>query len=644
MADSPERLLIVVSNIDLPAVKQEVKDIRDTSLSYAKTKRHVDTDELLNVDYNSLTQKLNSQDASRITMLHYTGHSSNSGIVVEVDGENKILGLAALATLIQTHNRFRFVFLNSCYSQEIAESFIKIGVSYVIGTTGKIKDQDAQKVAAKFYEFLGATPKTIERAYQLTNEFFVQNPDKLNLKGEFRSLVTEKKSGTNVWQLFEATNLTEEQKNWTLVPEYKLVLSHSTYKDFKLKVLCLYEKKSAKCYSALESSFLGDSQNSWIINGVWEIFGDNPFDNNVFEKELNSAHAIIHLIEGNDYLVERFNSHSFENKVNAVLPVGAIDKDYFSKKDWFSKSVMFAPSTNYFGESVAIILTGFGKSLNDPAPAISLFKESISTFLKKQLSENYVDPQEIKKDLKLIEFFEETKFKEAYDIPNPFLNFIIIESTSDCALPHLVSKIREAAVILKKNNSLLLIPFDKINSELEFWSYLHGILHIEYIPDDVEEFSSVCINIIMARLKKEQNVCIVCRNVSSERRDIYKSIQARIQEVILQKKEQLSGLYTKFLFFVINEDSVSFDSITSNSITAPIGIFRYAQIIPMDKAGVVKWIRGVDTKYEKLKNTHIIPNYFGQQKPLRRKIFMQEICKELEVDPIKVIDSILTYE
>lgn len=638
-----EILLIAISNIDLPAVKEEVRLIRDESLKHAQNQGYIKTDEKTGINYNALAGALSdSQNASQITMLHYTGHSDETGIVVEVNNRKEILGLEALNTLIKTHRRgektlFRFVFLNSCYSEEIAKAFTDIGVPFVIGSIGKVNDEDAAKVSSKFYEILGSTPKTIKDAYDLTNKYFIENPNELSKSGKFRSLVTGKFEERNVWKFFASEKITEEQKEWTLIKDYKYVLSHDINSNYQLKVLCLYQKKHEEYYRKIKAAYLDETKKRWLLYGIWELFEGKDFNISAFKKEFDAAGSIIHLIGGNDYLTEAFKVEflSLANKNNAWIPIGDIDEVYFSNQiPTFSKFSHLSPKPDMLGKSLEEILENM-KVPNIEKAIKDYFQSPIYNFL----DDNYVDAEDVKKGFKDLKFTEESAFEHKYreNIAIAF-SLIAIRSSPECAQALLIRKIIKIAKPLNTvSNKVQPIDFEIISKPLDFWKTLAKTLNIYQSGNEkLNYLKNECIRMIIRTLKpreekdivEDQNIYIVCQNLKIS---LIKEVKKLFDELAAQSTANLTG---KFLFFIVTNTS-TFSEELEFEIEKPKAVnHRFKEIKPMLDIDINDW----ENKQKKYANK-IIKKYNQKDKKNNSlvKIIKDDCPSELRRRPFVYI-------
>ncbi|GAB2529132.1 hypothetical protein [Spirosoma aerophilum] len=232
-----EKLVIATANQTqdyLDQLIKEKREIEDISLRKAISKECIKVIEKGSIDFSPLWNLVHSPDLEwqSVTLFHYVGHSSAQGLLASGDSQQppSLINKEALTSLFTYPNKLRLVFINSCCSRELADLIRQAGVPYVIGTTAKIKDDQAVQVARIFYQLLGDThnPATIEKAFDET-EIFIKN-DSRNpalqqvfqqggaMRSAFDTTVDEADSQAIPWQLYKRTDLTDEQRNWRLIP------------------------------------------------------------------------------------------------------------------------------------------------------------------------------------------------------------------------------------------------------------------------------------------------------------------------------------------------------------------------------------------------------------------------------------------
>ncbi|MCB0585668.1 MAG: CHAT domain-containing protein, partial [Phaeodactylibacter sp.] len=214
MAQQPEILILGIANTPaeyLDQLQAEVEGIH-TALTKARQQNLCDPRELSQFTLEKMFAVFDDLNLSRrIAMLHYTGHSMASGLIVREGGRDKLLKADELRTFLQAQKNLKFVFLNSCYSEEIAEQLVEAGVPVVIGTDSGIQDVAARKIAVKFYELLGGGSKTVRQAFDLTQLYFEHHKDADD--SPFRGFAL---GSDYPWHLFYQD---EDAVEWRLVPE-----------------------------------------------------------------------------------------------------------------------------------------------------------------------------------------------------------------------------------------------------------------------------------------------------------------------------------------------------------------------------------------------------------------------------------------
>ena len=238
----PESIILAFVNTSkeyLNHLSFELREIRDNALRNAEEGNHIQIIEHHGATYRTLSNLLHSDKANNVTMLHYSGHSNGEGLWVEMDDRSGTIKTKQLSTLFLAHKKFRFVFLNSCYSENIAKELTEAGIPYVVGTTNSIDDKEASIVAGQFYKFLARQGKTIKEAFDLTRDYL---NDPLYNGGAAMREAPRSLSLTDVtrpkypWHLYESSTLRDEDRKWSMVPEpwSSANSSHSSEKKYQL--------------------------------------------------------------------------------------------------------------------------------------------------------------------------------------------------------------------------------------------------------------------------------------------------------------------------------------------------------------------------------------------------------------------------
>lgn len=226
-----EKLLVTTANQTqqfLLQLADEQRKIRTIAASYA------DVQDLTNLDYPSLWNLLNSPTGQTITMVHYIGHSSPQGLyVLGNDGHERLLASQDITDLFgQAARHLRFIFLNSCRSEEVAQALLRAGVPYVVGTSVAIRDDQAVQVADRFYRILGNIDNsgttnvdvdqspTMEEAFRQTKAYLEglpNNPFATQADSSGGGFATDSEEDKEPWKLYSHPDLTESQRTWRLV-------------------------------------------------------------------------------------------------------------------------------------------------------------------------------------------------------------------------------------------------------------------------------------------------------------------------------------------------------------------------------------------------------------------------------------------
>jgi len=200
------------SKTDRLDMSAETKGIFDALYDKAKVEY------LPNITFQSLKNRFTAANSSRISIFHYIGHSSLSGIHAEDNGKVEMIGNEFLKILLSSQ-RLHFVFLNSCFSKYLAETLHGNGVPIVIGTSSKVNNTDASIVATTFYKYLSGLDgsQTIQNAFDLTTSEMkrLQETGQLEKSYSFRGSGSIEENIEFAWNIYDK-NATKEQRNWSL--------------------------------------------------------------------------------------------------------------------------------------------------------------------------------------------------------------------------------------------------------------------------------------------------------------------------------------------------------------------------------------------------------------------------------------------
>ena len=86
-------------------------------------------------------------------ILHFSGHGEKNGEIFFSDDSGKIsnpINGELFKKILDTTNKPKLIFLNACYSLEIANN-IKNSIDFIIGMNNEINDDIASKFAERFY-------------------------------------------------------------------------------------------------------------------------------------------------------------------------------------------------------------------------------------------------------------------------------------------------------------------------------------------------------------------------------------------------------------------------------------------------------------------------------------------------------------
>lgn len=167
-------------------IDKELREI-DTALRMARERDNILLSQRWAVTTQILTQAILDENPN---IIHFSGHGTDEGIVLEDDNGNyKLVPGAALKKLFSLFSDvLECVVLNACYSKIQAKAISK-HIPYVIGMRSAVPDKAAISFSTDFYSAFGAK-KDIEFAY----DFGVNNMKLKGIDGDNIPILIKKKS------------------------------------------------------------------------------------------------------------------------------------------------------------------------------------------------------------------------------------------------------------------------------------------------------------------------------------------------------------------------------------------------------------------------------------------------------------------
>lgn len=592
---------------------------------------------LPNLTFDNLRNRFNkSDDASKISMFHYLGHSTLKGIQAEDKGTVKMIDAQFFSVLL-ANQKLKFIFLNSCFSKDIAKTLHDLGVPVVIGTSANIGNSDASLVATLFYEYLGGLngSQTLINAFHLTtNELQkLQKENKLSKNYIFRGFGTDEDETQDfAWNIY-AEKATETDKNWCLIPPKNYKLS-SAAPGTQKKVFCLYDKGLKEYYEPF--SLHGFNELDALVNGIWDISEDDPTTEDIV-REWEAADCIIHLLDSGYARLQSFldqispaqfqKTHLFINIDNQPLIV-----DWLKTKNIYEEARLF-PSTQNWIKNLGNVrsLSELKRVMPDFADPLKSFQNVLLSDLKPFFSSG-LTPEQIGRELEQFDFEEE---KKSYKADTSKLFFTLIEGTSDCAQPLLVKLIKNR-VGIKPNVNIQVLKISgnpSIANEFQFGFELVKLLQV--IPND-PNFIKLCAKTLLDRAEAS---VLVFDHVESGSKDLYQNqiINGLWNELIAeyQNRLQVPGFVLKhsIMIFVLNYETTGLPMPADSGLNT-IQTDRKSPLTPFSKEEFNTWY-GVRSQNSVFKGLDIERANI-ENKPRRKA--MLEICKILHCDP-SIIDT-----
>ncbi|WP_273214938.1 CHAT domain-containing protein [Runella zeae] len=615
-----------IASAPLPQVGEEIDSIQN-ALNKARQKGYADWREVSDFSFKKLASEFNdAYISSQIRMIHYIGHSNKEAIISQQNGVPTLLEKEDLVAYLKNQKNLKIIFLNSCYSGEIAKELSNAGVPIVVGTTDKVGDHDASLIAAKFYETLGGQAgKTLLAAFEETSIFFKTNPALLSKQYHFRGLKSPPHAQNQefAWEIYHE-NATEEVQKWCLLPPKKYILSEAS-DDSRKKVFCLYGRQIKEYYKPLQLH--GSAQLDVITNGVWDINENETPSFEDFLAEWNAANFILHFLDGNygelrSYIQFANEKNLLSNKQHIFVK---IDDTYELAKTLissiFDENRTF-PSSKGIGNWLKTL-----KAIENTLSAnpMDLFQKvfcvELPLFLELQINENT-----LVSDLESLDFEQE---KKNFIAGKPKLFFTLIEGSPNCAQTLLVKKIKKRMGIGTnvKIEVLKIADNPMISDAFSFGFALLQLLHVNPKPEMIK----VCVNAI---LDKKEPFVLVFENVNFPTLELYQ--QTILKEFwgelvkTYEERTQNANYSIQFplMIFALNYEPYSLP-IPSAIDLHSVQIEKISPVSPLSENEYNDWYFSKENTYQRFQE--LITNkskIVGNQ----RKTAMIEICKSLNSD------------
>jgi hypothetical protein len=634
----PDIFIIGHANVSagfLPKIQNEVTGIR--SIINDKATKYLLPSELT-FTAKSLSEEFNNPITSgRIKFLHYAGHSSQKGISYQQDGETKLMSKDNLVTFLK-NQQLRFVFLNSCLSEVIAQELHEAGVPIVIGTTDKVGDKDAVVIAKQFYTTLAGKPgRTFLHAFEDTTTYFKNNPDELSKEYIFRGLGSNEDTTKEfAWNIYYE-NAKEEDKNWCLIPAKKWVLSNAK-DDTRKKVFCLYGKTQKEYYELL-ARHANHPKLNVLVNSIWEISNDDEVSSDDFVIEWNSADTIAHFLN-EDYphdLEELYlgASNYLQNKNHLFINV---DKSQAQAVTFLTKRGIFPGLLLPSPQNIAATFTKENtiREILQKASHLQTLIEKFEIILLPDLANFFsLSSDQLSKDLEDLDFENE---KKPYLAGIPKLFFSLIEGSPDCAQTLLVKTIKKRMGI-GSNIKIEVLNVGKNPSIKDSFSFGFALMQLLQVVPNLEMMKTCA----TAILDKKDPFVLVFENVNQATLDIYQQciLDQLWNELIKSYQERIETgnfiLHYPLMIFALNYEPF-FMPVPVPVAFPSIQIEKISPVSPLSENEYNGWYFSKEATYKGFKelivNKHKI---VGNQ----RKVAMIEICKSLNCDHSVIVTKAL---
>jgi hypothetical protein len=635
----PEYLLIAFADISeehLQYQDLELQEIRDRALKNTIRDKYVRLIEHGGTTYQSLANLLNSEEGDKITMFHYSGHSSKEGLWVQWKDGSGAIEVDLINTLFKAHKKIRFVFLNSCYSEATAKVLVASGVSYVIGTTSKIKDKQAALVAGKFYEYLSGKGKSIKKAFDLTTAFFksASYSEDAGVKEAFRSFnIEDPLPSEHPWQLYQSDSQEEEKTSWSLVPASNLALSTNKEKRFHLRVFCFYEASAEQLYKLLKFHFKGKGI---LFNGIEDItLGARPEIDDLV-KECTAADIILHLLSDVKYIElwdKEINDLITICKSKTNIALNWLDEYKAPLENLQQMGVSFKaifPKIYPFADSVQ-------KLSNLRIPLAEIVDKALAPELLTFFSQFLIDPEALENALQEFDYYSEfTDYYTTCD-PSKKILFFLIEGTVNCAQILLYKKFLKKANI-ENNIQPVRVPFvspnGTITSQGQFYLFLAKELLQTTTTKDSYKTPERCIEEIDLKLGKQPVVILIegidevsdGTKISDGELQFRKGLLANFW--VYLNKNLSDTIRYPLLIFVINK---SYPDVRFEAVSPYERKDCWPDKILINKLNQLEYLRWFDLFKKRFvaENFQALKNYESEIVDKYREISLRKICEKL---------------
>ncbi|MCO6493393.1 MAG: CHAT domain-containing protein [Phaeodactylibacter sp.] len=534
----PDILILGMANTPddyLDQVQAEVEGIR-TALAKARQQGYYEPKELSQFTFHKLLEELNDLNQSRrVTMLHYTGHSHATGLLAREGGQDKLLHADKLRAFLAAHNNLRFVFLNSCYSEAIAEQLADAGVPVVIGTDSAVKDATSLKIATVFYETLGGSSKTIRQAFEITKAYY----EEYLAEGDSLAGGFDLSSGQYPWHLYCRE---EKAAEWRLVPESVADQLERSEGMRKLLIVRANSDQAKHFAEGIRASF--SAVPNLIMYDLWEL--DNEEKQEKKEIGVDKADIALYLsTDGLDGALEgplNWAKAFLKDKERHFILNGSGFLDgisgYLKKKELVADTVkIVAP---FFS------LEAFEKQINLDTALRGVHGEELMQLFDlggiKPFLKSAIDRLN----------FEQQKQVLNFDDKGKKVNFILIEGTPDCGHELLVRKIL-AFNNLHLGGSLkpVYLNVEKLVPQGIDEAYLWMALNSEFVGtlNMAPQKNEVCLAI--SQRLKQQDVVVILDKVKVRKEAVQglKQLVLGLWEALNQHLEAANTAHRLFVLF-----------------------------------------------------------------------------------------------
>lgn len=212
---------------------------------------------------------------NRVVLFHFAGHAGDFGLLLKnANGKSQKALADGFASFLADQKGLDLVFLNGCSTQKQADDLRSKNIPIVIGTSKPVKDKNASKLAARFYEGLGKGV-SVKRAWQTAkSEISIKNKDSDKILRGFYTTFEKEENLKFAWEIKYNAQSDVLAKTWNLptianAPLFGLPLPRNSYFDLPD---CPFPGFTPYKYEDAAIFFARDANIREIYNSIHDIY------------------------------------------------------------------------------------------------------------------------------------------------------------------------------------------------------------------------------------------------------------------------------------------------------------------------------------------------------------------------------------